>query len=65
MKEETEVQIKIKKVPPMAVYYNTLQRRNRASKLKFVPNHPHLRYLKIYLNGSANVKLLFNDGSII
>jgi hypothetical protein len=39
VKEENEVQIKIKKL-----LYNTLQRRNRASKLKFVPNHPHLRY---------------------
>jgi hypothetical protein len=26
------------------MYRATLQRRNRASKLNFVPNHPHLRY---------------------
>jgi hypothetical protein len=41
---ENEAQIKIKKIAPMAVFYKTPLCRNQASKSKFGPNHPLLRY---------------------
>jgi hypothetical protein len=41
---ENEAQIKIKKIASMAVLYKTPLGRNQASKSKFGPNHPLLRY---------------------
>jgi hypothetical protein len=52
---ENEGQIKIKKIAPMAVLYKTPLGRNQASKSKFGPNYPLLRYLKYWKNALFSI----------